>query len=500
MTATVWALLPPIVAIALALVTKEVYSSLLVGILTGAMLYTNFNILGSLETTFEIMSHKVGDNITIIIFLVILGMLVSLMSKSGASRAYGNWAAHAIKSKRGALAATSALGALIFVDDYFNCLTVGTVMSPVTDKHGISRAKLAYIIDATAAPVCIIAPISSWAAAVGSSMPEGSNIDGFNLFIRTIPINLYAILTIAMVIFFIVSNIDFGPMKKHNDKYAGKSDALSADETVSDAVQTKGKVIDLVVPIAVLIVLCICGMLYTGGILEGKNIVDAFASCSAGPSLALGSFFTLIVVFLLYIPRKVITAREFMDSLTDGFKAMVPAILILTFAWTLSGICGESYLNAGGFVGNLVRESSVGVGVLPAVFFVVATGLAFATGTSWGTFSILIPIAVSVFGDAQITEILTISIAAILAGAVCGDHISPISDTTILASTGANCNHLSHVSTQAPYALIVAAICFVGYIVAGFIQNIAVSLAVSVVIFALVVSGIYYLQKKKSKA
>lgn len=499
MEATFWALVPPIIAISLALITKEVYVSLLIGILSGALFYTNFAPLASLEVTFDIMSSKVGDNITILIFLVILGMLVSLMSKSGASRAYGNWAAKAISSKRGALAATSGLGALIFVDDYFNCLTVGTVMRPVTDKFKISRAKLAYIIDATAAPICIIAPISSWAAAVGSSMPEGSNIDGFTLFLHTIPANLYALLTILMIVILIAFNFDFSRMKKYNEKYPDGGDGIEEKIEIKDEKETKGRVFDLIIPIVTLIVFCILAMLYTGGILEGANIIDAFANCSAGTSLAIGSFFTIIVVFLLYIPRKVMTARDFMESITDGFKAMVPAILILTFAWTLSGICGADYLQAGEFVSNVVKSSNFAVAFLPAVFFLVALGLAFATGTSWGTFAILIPIAVSVFNPTEITNLLTISIAAILAGAVCGDHVSPISDTTILASAGANCNHLDHVSTQMPYALLVAGVCFVSYIVGGLTQSVLIQLLVGIVLLIAVLAAIFYMNKKPAK-
>ena len=498
MQATFWALVPPIIAIVLALITKEVYISLLIGILSGAMFFTGFHPLKSLELMFEIMSDKVGGNITIIIFLVILGMIVSLMSKSGASTAYGEWAAKSIKSKRGALAATSGLGALIFVDDYFNCLTVGTVMSPVTDRQKITRAKLAYIIDSTAAPICIIAPISSWAAAVGSSMPEGSTIDGFSLFLHTIPANFYALFTIVMLIFLIVSNFDYGPMKKYTEKHPEGGDTLV--EVQQAEKNTHGKVMDLLIPIIVLITFCVLGMLYTGGILEGVGVREAFANCSAGPSLAMGSFFTLIVIYLLYIPRKVISSKQFMESITDGFKAMVPAILILTFAWTLSGVCGENYLNAGAFVSGAVASSHMPIGILPAIFFLVALGLGFATGTSWGTFSILIPIAVSVFGATEITNILTISVASILAGAVCGDHISPISDTTILASTGANCNHLDHVATQTPYALTVASVCFVTYLIAGFTKNIWLSLVIGLVLMALVLFSIYFISKKRQKA
>lgn len=479
MVATFWALVPPIIAIALALITKQVYISLLIGILSGALFFTNFSVMGSLETTFTIMSQKVGDNTNIIIFLVLLGMLVALMNRSGASRAYGEWASRSIKSKRGASFATIGLGSLIFVDDYFNCLTVGTVMSPVTDRYGISRAKLAYLIDATAAPVCIIAPISSWAAAVGSSLPKDSSIDGFNLFLQTIPYNFYALLTLAMLIIITAFNFDFWKMKKATQEHSQEVSAETPDEN------QKGRVFDLVIPIAVLIVLCILAMLYTGGILEGKSIVDAFANCNSSLSLVFGSFFTIIVVFLLYVPRKIVTFTEFCDSLADGFKAMVPAILILTFAWTLSGVCGEDYLNAGGFVSQLVSNQAMLQSIMPAVFFLIALGLAFATGTSWGTFGILIPIAIAVFGDMG-GQLLVLTVAATLAGAVCGDHISPISDTTILSSTGAGCNHIEHVSTQIPYALLVAVCCLIGYVLAGFTSNGWLGLLVGFVLMACV--------------
>ncbi|QNM07036.1 Na+/H+ antiporter NhaC family protein [Qiania dongpingensis] len=469
MAGTAWALLPPVVAIALALITKEVYLSLLIGIVSGALLVTGFKPLASVETTFSIMGDKIGGNVDILIFLVLLGILVALITKSGASKAYGNWASKVIKSKRGALLSTVLLGSLIFVDDYFNCLTVGTVMRPVTDKYKISRAKLAYIIDATAAPVCIIAPISSWAAAVGSSLPEGSGIDGFSLFIRTIPFNLYAILTIIFMLYLIIRNIDYGAMKRYEEKTAreGEETAVSGEEL---RISGRGKVIDLVLPIAVLILFCISGMLYTGGILEGAGIVEAFANCDSARSLVLGSFFTLVVTFLLYLPRRVISFREFCGSFTEGFKAMTPAIMILCLAWTLSGICREEYLDIGSFVRGVVGGSALIGMLLPAIFFAVATGLSFATGTSWGTFGILIPIAFVVL-DAGDINMLTIATASILAGAVCGDHISPISDTTILASAGAQCNHLSHVSTQIPYALTVAACCMAGYFAAGFTKN-----------------------------
>lgn len=474
MQETVWALVPAIVAIALALLTKEVYISLLIGILSGALFFTNFHLLDSIDTTFQIMSQKVGENTNILVFLVLLGMLVALMKKSGASRAYGEWASASIKTKRGASFATMGLGSLIFVDDYFNCLTVGTVMRPVTDRHRISRAKLAYIIDATAAPICIIAPISSWAAAVGSSLPEGSAVDGFSLFLQTIPFNLYALLTIVMVVFLLACNFDFGRMKKYEEKHQKEFEEKqkAREQIVQEHPPKKGRVFDLVVPIAVLILLCILAMLYTGGILEGKSVVEAFANCNSSLSLVYGSFFTILFVFVLYIPRRVITFHQFAESITEGFQAMVPAILILTLAWTLSGVCGADYLNAGGFVSQLVDGSALAQSILPAVFFLVSAFLAFATGTSWGTFGILIPIAVAIFGaDGSQMQMLVLTVAAILAGAVCGDHMSPISDTTILSSTGADCNHIEHVSTQIPYALLVAACCFAGYLLAGVTQN-----------------------------
>ncbi|WP_442872087.1 Na+/H+ antiporter NhaC family protein [Agathobaculum sp. NTUH-O15-33] len=491
LTATVWTLLPPIIAIALALITKEVYSSLLIGILTGALLFSGFHPLHALETTFTVMGDKLGGNINICIFLVLLGILVSLVTKSGASRAYGEWAVRKIKSRRGASFATSFLGMFIFVDDYFNCLTVGTVMRPVTDKYRISRAKLAYIIDATAAPVCIIAPISSWAAAVGSSLPEGSSMDGFSLFLRTIPFNLYALLTLAFLIFLMAADFDFGPMKKYESAHNG--DDLSHMEQ-THVVGGAGKVLDLILPIAVLIVLCIGGMLYTGGIMDGVGIVDAFANCDSSTSLVLGSFTTLIFTFLLYLPRKILTFGQFCESFTEGFKAMVPAIMILTLAWTLSGVCSGDYLNIGGYVQSVVGGDSVVHMLMPAIFFLVALGLAFATGTSWGTFGILIPIAVAVFGDSP-SNMLVMTVAACLAGAVCGDHVSPISDTTILASAGAQCNHIDHVSTQMPYALMIAVICFIGYLVGGLTGSGYIALAVGAAL--LVVTAILLTAKNK---
>ena len=497
LTATAWTLLPPIIAIALALITKEVYSSLLLGILAGGLLFTGFNPLHAVETTFEVMGSKLGENINICIFLVLLGILVSLVTKSGASRAYGDWASKTIRSRRGAAYATSFLGIFIFVDDYFNCLTVGTVMRPVTDRYGVTRAKLAYIIDATAAPVCIIAPISSWAAAVGSSLPESSSIDGFSLFLQTIPMNLYALLTIGFLIWLMGADFDFGPMGRYEAEH--KDDDLTQLEQ-THVVGGAGRVYDLILPICVLIALCIAGMLYTGGIFEGVGVIDAFAGCDSSTSLVLGSFFTLIFTFLLYIPRRILTFSQFCEAFTEGFKAMVPAILILTLAWTLSGVCSEEYLDIGGFVSSIVDGESMIAMLMPAIFFLISLGLAFATGTSWGTFGILIPIAVAVFGDAGGT-MLVMTVAACLSGAVCGDHVSPISDTTILASAGAQCNHIDHVSTQMPYALLIAAICFVGFLIGGLVGNGFVALVVGVALLVaaiLVITARYNRSKAKN--
>lgn len=493
MSGTFWAVLPPVIAIALALLTREVYSSLFIGIFVGALMFTGLHPLAATETTFSIMSEKASGNMGIILFLVMLGILVSLITKSGASRAYGEWATRHIKSRRGASFATSALGALIFVDDYFNCLTVGTVMRPITDRQKITRAKLAYIIDATAAPVCIIAPISSWAAAVSTSLPEDAGINGFSLFLQTIPFNLYALLTLAFLVWISAADIDFFAMDKYNQQVrkSGKIDSNGEEATV---IVGRGQVKDLLIPILFLIVVCVLAMFYSGGGFEGKSPIDAFADCSAADALVLGSFATLVFTFLMYVPRGILSFGQFCESFTEGFKAMVPAIFILTFAWTLSGICSEEYLDLRGFVAHHIGTGGSGLLMfMPAIFFVVALGIAFATGTSWGTFGILIPVAFSIFGTGNM---LAITVAACLAGAVCGDHISPISDTTILASAGAQCKHIDHVSTQIPYAMSVAAMSFVGYIVAGVTQNGWAGLATGaalLVVFAIVIT-------KKQKA
>ena len=481
--ATAWALLPPVIAIALALITKEVYLSLFLGIVTGALLFSGFHLLDATHVIFNTMSERLGDpwNIGIMIFLVFLGIIVALMSKAGGSKAYGSWARQKIQTKHGALYAAFTLGSVIFVDDYFNCLTVGSIMRDVTDSFRISRAKLAYIIDSTAAPVCIIAPISSWAAAV-SGYTSG---DGFTLFLQTIPFNLYAILTIIMVIYVIRSDFDFGAMRKNEDRadagdvHFGLNDYQNAEEIVGN---DHGKVLDLILPVIFLIVSCIVCMIYTGGFFEGVDFITAFTKCDASSALVLGSFFTLLFIFALYLPRKVISYSDFAQCIPMGFKMMVPAMIILVLAWTLGAIVSTK-LEAGVFVAALLQTSNISTAVLPAVLFVMAAFLAFATGTSWGTFGILIPIVTAIFP--QGASLLVICIASILAGAVCGDHISPISDTTIMASAGAQCNHINHVSTQTPYALLVAIACTIGYLVAGFTQNVYLTLLAALIVLGL---------------
>ena len=479
-----WALVPPIIAIALALITKEVYSSLFIGILVGALLYSGFNFEGTITHVFQdgiISVLSDSWNVGILIFLVILGTMVSLMNKAGGSAAFGRWASTKIKSRVGAQLATIALGVLIFIDDYFNCLTVGSVMRPVTDKHQVSRAKLAYLIDATAAPVCIIAPISSWAAAV-SGFVEGE--DGLSLFINAIPFNFYALLTIVMMVGLVLMKADFGPMGVH-ERNAMKGDLYTTPDrpyegTGSEQISSKGKVIDLLLPIITLIICCVIGMLYTGGFFSGAGFVEAFAGSDASVGLVLGSFFALVITLVFYMVRRVMSFNDCMGCIPEGFKAMVPAILILTFAWSLKAMTDS--LGAAEYVAGVVRASAGGfMNFLPAIIFLIACGLAFATGTSWGTFGILIPIVVAAFQQSSY-QMMIISISACMAGAVCGDHCSPISDTTILASAGAQCNHVNHVSTQLPYAVLVALISFVTYIVAGFTKSALISLPFGIIL------------------
>ncbi len=506
---TLWSLFPPVIAIGLALITKEVYSSLFVGILSGGIIYAAASGTG-FEGTFKavvqdglITNLSNAYNVGILVFLVVLGIIVVLMNKAGGSRAYGEWAAAHIKSRRGVALSTFFLGVLIFVDDYFNCLTVGSVMRPITDKHNISRSKLAYLIDSTAAPICIIAPISSWAAAVSGTV-EGVN--GISLFINTIPYNLYAFLTILMVIFISVSDTDYGPMKIHEDN-AKNGDIFTTQnntyEQDAQPVTERGRVIDLILPVAVLIVFCVVGMIYTGGFFSGTDFVTAFANCDAAYGLSLGSISALIVIIAYYMFRRVLKFNECMDSIAAGFKQMVPAILILTFAWTLKTM--TNHLEAGAFVSGVVQSATALSVLLPVILFVVAVGLAFATGTSWGTFGILIPIVTSVFEaelanvsqTGEIPSMVIICISACLAGAVCGDHCSPISDTTIMASTGAQCDHVNHVSTQLPYALTVAAVCVVGYLLSGFVHNVFIVLGFSLALMLAVLFAIRFFVKRK---
>lgn len=497
MYATFWALVPPIVAIALALITKEVYSSLFVGILVGALFYSGFQFEGTVNHIFSDGIIKVlsdSYNVGILAFLVILGTMVSLMNRAGGSAAFGRWASKHIKTRVGAELATIVLGILIFIDDYFNCLTVGSVMRPITDKHNVSRAKLAYLIDSTAAPICIIAPISSWAAAV-SGFVEGE--DGLSIFVRAIPYNFYALLTIVMMVGMVLMKEEFGSMGIHESN-AIKGDLFTTknrpyENSEEEKVNPRGKVIDLLIPILSLVVCCVIGMIYTGGFFEGTDFVTAFSQSDASVGLVLGSFFGLVITVILYMVRRVLNFRDCMACIPDGFKAMVPAILILTFAWSLKAMTDS--LGAAEFVAGAM-ESAAGslMNFLPAIIFLVGCGLAFATGTSWGTFGILIPIVVAVFSNTN-PDLMIISISACMAGAVCGDHCSPISDTTIMASAGAQCDHVVHVSTQIPYAVVAAAVSFVTYIVAGFVQTPWIALPVGILLMLLV---LFVIKKKFS--
>ena len=478
---TFWALLPACIAIGLALITKEVYTSLFIGIVIGGALYSNFSFEGTITHVFQDgLVASVADpyNVGILVFLVILGVMVMLMNKAGGSAAFGRWASNHIKSRAGAQIATIVLGVLIFIDDYFNCLTVGSVMRPVSDNSKVSRAKLAYLIDATAAPVCIIAPVSSWAAAVSSYVEEGN---GLGLFIKAIPFNFYALLTILMMVFLSVTGFDFGPMRKYEKNAKEKGDIFSdmkrlADES-KEKVNSKGKVVDLVLPIVFLIICCIIGMIYSGGFFDGESFIDAFSNSDASVGLMLGSAVAMIITMVYYLMRRVMSFKDMTDCLPEGFKSMVPAILILVFAWSLKAMTDS--LGAKEYVENLVNNSASGFqSFLPAIIFLIACGLSFSTGTSWGTFGILIPITLGVFPLTNPLGIVCVS--ACMAGAVCGDHCSPISDTTIMASAGAQCDHVVHVSTQLPYALTTAAISAVAYVIAGFIPNALIVLPIAI--------------------
>jgi len=493
--ATFWALVPPLVAIILALITKEVYSSLFAGIVVGGFLYSGGNPVGMLNHVFQnglIASLSDSYNVGILVFLVFLGIIVALMNKAGGSSAFGVWASKHVKSRVGAQITTIILGCLIFVDDYFNCLTVGSVMRPVTDRQKVSRAKLAYLIDATAAPICIIAPVSSWAAAVSGFAPEGTN--GLMLFISAIPYNFYALFTILMMVTLTVLKIDFGPMARY------ERNALAGDlftikdgvvETKEDSNGTKGKVIDLVLPVISLIIFSVTGMIYTGGFFEGESFVDSFANSDASIGLSYGAFAAIVFTLILYLTRRILSFKDCMSCVEDGFKAMVPPVTILSLAWTLKAMTDS--LGAADYVASIVdRSQGSMMNLLPAIVFLIACGLAFATGTSWGTFGILIPITLKAFPLESGSPLAVICVAACMAGAVCGDHCSPISDTTIMSSAGAQCNHISHVSTQLPYALTAAGVSFVVYIFAGFVQNAVICLVAG----AVLVVGLMFLLKK----
>lgn len=502
MYGTFWALVPPIVAIGLALITKEVYSSLFVGIVIGGLFYSGFSFEGTVNHVLQdgiIGSLSDSYNMGILVFLVILGVVVCLMNKAGGSAAFGVWAQTHIKSRIGAQLCTVLLGCLIFIDDYFNCLTVGSVMRPITDKHHISRAKLAYLIDATAAPICIIAPISSWAAAVTGFVPGE---DGFTVFLRAIPYNYYALLTIVMMLGLTLMRIDFGSMRIHEDNALNGDIYTTPDRPYADAenevVVGKGKVIDMVIPVIILIIFCAGGMLYTGGFFSGAGFIEAFSGSDAAVGLSTGSLLALIVIVAFYLVRRVLNFTDCMSCVPDGFKAMVPSCLILTFAWSLKAMVDS--LGAAPYVAGLMESAAGGLmNFLPAVIFVVACLLAFATGTSWGTFGILIPIVVAAFENVE-GPIMIIAISACMAGAVCGDHCSPISDTTIMASAGAQCNHINHVNTQLPYAITAAAVSFVSYIVAGFVQSVlALPIAIALMIATLfVIRKIFGAEEKEA--
>ena len=491
-----WSLLPPLIAIVLALGTKEVYSSLFIGILSGGLLFSGFSVEGSIRHIFMdsiIPVLSTSANVGIICFLVILGMMVQLINKTGGSRAFGEWTKGVIETRSGAMLATVALGCLIFIDDYFNCLTLGSVMRPVTDKHRISRAKLAYIIDTTAAPICIIAPISSWAAAV-SGFVEGE--DGMKIFLETIPYNFYALLSICMMLFLIILKVDFASMWVHERNAEEKGDLFTtAERPYGDGEEDKGKtgsIPDMLVPIFLLILSCIIGLIYSGGFFAGADFITAFSHSDAPTGLVLGSFMALVISLIYYLSKKAISFQEAMNCLPEGFRQMVPAILILTFAWSLKAMTDS--LGAKEFVSELVEgRADTMLSFLPSFVFLIAVGLSFATGTSWGTFGILIPIVVGVF-DKSDYNMMIISISSCMAGAVCGDHCSPISDTTIMSSAGAQCVHLNHVSTQLPYAILVALVSFFAYIMAGFIKNPWVSFSAAAILLFFILLQIKHIQ------
>ena len=493
MVGTIFAIIPPLVAIILGLVTKKVNISLIIGILLGILFYSNFNPIKGIENMINLIIKVVGSNMGVVLFLILLGMLVFLMNESEASKAYAKWAGAKLKTKRQSLLATFFLGVIIFVDDYFNCLTVGTVMKPITDKKGISREKLAYIIDTTAAPICMIAPVSSWAAAVASSLPADSGLNGFNLFVSSIAANYYSLLSIIMVLMVIILNLDFGRMRKF------EMDAPTIlDEDLEPVGNKNVRVFDLILPVLFLIFACIGCMLYTGGLFSGTPLIEAFMNCNAIVSLCMGTFITIIFVLILYVPRRVISFSKYMDALIEGLKHMVPSIIILALAWSLGSVCGADYLNAGEYLANIVDKYNIAFGIMPLIFFLLAAFFAFSTGTSWGTFVILIPMCVNLFNAVE-SELMVITIASILGGSVCGDHLSPISDTTILSSTGAGCNHINHVQSHFFYGLFVALFSSLGYIIAGFTENklIGLASAIAMLLAGLIGLKLYYSYKDK---
>lgn len=493
---TFWALIPPVVAIVLALLTKEVYSSLFIGIVVGGLFYSGFNFEMTATHVLQNGFIKVlsdGYNVGILIFLVVLGIMVALMNAAGGSLAFGLWAAKRIKTRVSAQLATILLGCLIFIDDYFNCLTVGSVMRPVTDQHNVSRAKLAYIIDSTAAPVCIIAPISSWAAAVTGFVPGE---DGFSVFIQSIPYNFYALFTIFMMVSLVFFNIDYGPMVIH-EANAMNGDLFTTEDRsfvveASATENSKGSVLDLIIPISLLIICCVIGMVYTGGFFSGATFVEAFSGSDASVGLSLGSLFAVIFTIVIYSVRRVLSFHHCMQCIPEGFKAMASAIIILTFAWTLKSMTDS--LGAAPYVAGIVESSAASLlNLLPGIIFLVGCGLAFATGTSWGTFGILIPIVVAVFEGNH--QMMIIAISACMAGAVCGDHCSPISDTTIMASAGAQSNHVNHVYTQLPYALTVAGISFISYVIVGYTRSLLIALPFGLLA---VVAVLFFMRKRQA--
>ena len=502
-----WSILPPIIAIILALITREVISSLVLGILVGALIFNSGDPIKMVSTTFEVMGDRIGSNVYILLFLGLLGVIVVLVTRAGGSSAYGEWASKKIKTRKGACLATTALGCLIFIDDYFNCLSVGTVMRPVTDKHRISRAKLAYLLDATAAPICIIAPISSWGASIATYIENEGVGNGMSIFVNTLPYNLYAILTLIMVVIICVTNVNFGPMARfernailHNDLHS-RSDVIQEQTDLESG--KKGKVYYLIVPIAALIVFSVLAMNYTGGFFSGESsYIASFGKCDAAFSLVLGSFLALVLTALLYLPLRIMSFKEFMESFNEGIKSMVPAMTILILAWTISGICSEVYLNTGGYIGDVVdnlvaNNANFPVFIIPVITFVIAGFLAFATGTSWGTMALFIPIGIAICRSPQTTHLLMPVLGSILAGAVYGDHISPISDTTILSSTGAQCNHIDHVSSQLPYASLVAVSCAIGYVVMGLTDQVVLSFVVALGCMLLAIWFFNEREKKK---